>query len=136
MNKKIVILIVIVECVLSVLLIGVIGLAIESAHTEVECQEIYFTTAEGVRLENGDILEVDRPDKGYQLYYEIVPDNTSDQAVTFTSGKPEKVMVNELGYVSFIEDTDVNITVSSKNGKTTTITLVPKRSTHGTVELD
>ena len=133
MNKKIVILIVIVECILSVLLIGVIGLAIESSHNEVECQEIYFTTPEGVRLENGESIEVARPDKGYQLHYAILPDNTSDQAVTFTSGKPDYVTVNESGYVTFIEDVDAVITISSKNGKTATVTLVPKRKGSGTI---
>ena len=136
MNKKIVILIVIVECVLSILLIAVIGLAIESSHTEVGCREIYFATAEGERIEQGTIVEVERPDKGYQLHYEIVPENTSDKAVTFTSSKPEKVMVNESGYVTFIEDTDVVITISTKNGKTASVTLVPKRNTHGTIVLD
>ena len=133
MNKKIVVLIVIVECILAVLLIGVIGLAIESTYKEVGCREIYFTTPEGEKLDSDAILEVARPDKGYQLHYAMDPANTSDKSVTFTSGKPEFVTVNESGYVTFIEDIDVVITISSKNGKTATVTLVPKREDHGTI---
>ena len=94
MNKKIVVLIVIVECILAVLLIGVIGLAIESTYKEVGCREIYFTTPEGEKLDSDAILEVARPDKGYQLHYAMDPANTSDKSVTFTSGKPEFVTVN------------------------------------------
>ena len=73
---------------------------------------------------------------GYQLYYKLDPENSTDVPVTFTNSKPDIVMIDETGLVMFREDTDVVITVSSKNGKTATITLVPKRNTHGTVELD
>ena len=44
MNKKIVILVVVVECILAILLISVMGLAIESYFNEVNAQEISFTT--------------------------------------------------------------------------------------------
>ena len=136
MNKKVMILIVIVECVLAVLLIGVIGLAIESNYKSVDCREIYFTTEDGTRLESDAVLEVPRPDRGYQLYYEMLPEDVTETTVRFTSGKPDMVLVNDSGYVTFIEDTDVVITISSQNGKTATITLVPKRNTHGNVVLD
>ena len=138
MNKKIMILIVIAECVLAVFLIGVIGLAIESTYSGVDCREVYFTTVDGVRLTSEDAVEVSllEMQDGYQLYYKLDPENTTDVPVTFTTSKPDIVQVSETGLVTFREDTDVVITVSSKNGKTATITLVPKRSTHGTVELD
>lgn len=133
MNKKIVILIVIVECVLSILLIAVIGLAIESTHNEIECKEIYFTTAEGEKLEDGATLEVERPDMGYQLHYLLEPGNTTDKAVTFTSGNSAFATVNEVGYVTFIEDEAVSVTISSKNGKTATVYLIPLKKNHGTL---
>ena len=138
MNKKIMILIVIAECVLAVFLIGVIGLAIESTYSGVDCREVYFTTADGVRLTSEAVVEVSllEMQNGYQLYFKLDPEDTSDVPVTFTTSKPEIVMVSETGLVTFREDTDVVITVSSKNGKTATIQLVPKRSTHGTVDLD
>ena len=136
MNKKVMILIVVIECVLAVLLIGVIGLAIESAYKEVTCQGVYFMTEDGQKLSDDDVIEVARPDKGYQLYYGFDPEDTTDKTVKYSTSKPDKVTVNESGYVTFIEDTDVVITISTKNGKTATITLVPKRNTHGTVVFD
>ena len=136
MSKKMMILIVIVECVLAVLLIGVIGLAIESTYTDVTCREIAFTLPDGTILTADDVITVDRPDRGYQMYYVFTPEDTTDKTVTFSTNKPDKVLINESGYVTFIEDTDVTVTVLTKNGKTATITLVPKRDTHGTVELD
>lgn len=44
MNKKVMILIVVLECVLAILLIAVIGKAMESFFYEVSAREIYFTT--------------------------------------------------------------------------------------------
>ena len=135
MNKKIVILVVIVECILAILLISVLGKAIESLYREVDCQRVNFTTADGEILEDGAVVQVDRPDRGYQLYYTLYPDNTTDKAVTFTSSKPDVVTVSETGYVNFDIDTDVVITISTKNGKTATVVLMPKPKTNGNVEL-
>ena len=44
MSKKVMILIVVIECVLSILLIAVLGKAAESIFYEVAAQDIYFTT--------------------------------------------------------------------------------------------
>lgn len=44
MNKKVMILVVVVECILSILLIAIIGKAMESYYKEVKAMEIYFTT--------------------------------------------------------------------------------------------
>ena len=138
MNKKIMVLIVIAECVLAVFLIGVIGLAIESTYSGVDCREVYFTTAEGVRLTVDDVLELSplEMEGEYQLYYQLDPENTTDVPVTFTTSKPDLVTVSETGVVQFTDDTDVLITISTANGKTATVQLVPKRNTHGTVDLD
>ena len=138
MNKKIMILIVIAECVLAVFLIGVIGLAIESTYSGVACRDVYFVNEEGVRLTEDDSLMVEHPDWGYQLHYVLDPENTTDVPVTFTSSKEDEVLINENGYVTFLDErgTDVRITISTKNGKTATIKLVPKRNTHGNVDLD
>ena len=136
MNKKVMILIVIVECILAILLIAVLGKAVESYNYEVGAQEIYFKTAAGERLENGEALQLERTDRGYQLYYEILPTNTSDKTVTFRSSKPDSVVVDQTGYVTFFDDVDVSITVTTKNGKSATVVLVPKRETSGTVVID
>jgi len=130
------ILIVFIECVLSILLIAVLGKAAESLFSEIGMQEIYFTTESGERIERDAIIEVARTDRGYQLYYDIYPEATSDKSVTFRSNKPDLVEVDDTGYVTFFDDVDVAITVTSKNGKSATIVLVPKRNNQGTVVLD
>ena len=183
MNKKIVILVVVVECILAILLIGVIGLAIESIIGEVQAQEIYFTVggeettlkpsetgkgwttagngqyiltpgsiyrekekvlewlptpdhSDDVEPDQDIMIEVARPERGYQLQYVISPSNTSEQTVTFTSNKPDQVTVDESGYVTFFEDVDVSITVSTKNGRTATVILFPKRNMNADVEIE
>ena len=136
MSKKAMILIVIVECILAILLIAVIGKAVESYYYEVGVQEIYFVTDAGERIESGASIKLDRTDRGYQLHYEIVPSDTTDKSVTFRASKPDLVEVDETGYVTFFEDVDVSITVTTKNGKSATVVLVPKRDTSGEVVID
>jgi len=138
MNKKIMVLIVIVECVLAVLLIGVIGLAIESTYKEVSCKEVYFTLEDGTVPENNRIYIETNWWEGYQLHYEILPENASNKAVTFTSDKPDKVTVNEVGWVTFLARTSANITIRTENGgKTDTVLLAFKPDTNGgTVDLN
>ena len=136
MNKKIVVLVVVVECIVAILMIGVIGIAIEASNREILCQEIYFINADGEIYDNGAIVEVERPDKGFQLYYKMNPENTTDKSVTFSSSKPDDVEVSESGYVNFFIDTDVTITISTKNGKSASIILTPKRDMNGDVDIN
>ena len=147
MNKKVMILIVVIECVLSILLIAVIGKAIESYYKEVEAQEIYFTTAEGEILLPGMlykekegttetidsdriIIEVARPDRGYQLHWLIIAEETSDRSVIFNARAQDKnveVTVDENGFVHFEDDVVVTVTISTKNGRTATVLLTPRQ---------
>ena len=147
------ILIVILECVLSILLIAVIGKAIETFFQETEAQEIYFTTADGVVLEPSTlykekegttetiesdqiIIEVARPDRGYQLHWLIIADNTSDRTVRFNaiSQNPDvEVTVDENGFVHFEDDVVATVTISTKNGRTATVLLVPRQKDIGGV---
>ena len=153
MNKKVMILIVVIECVLSILLIAVIGKAIESYYKEVEAQEIYFTTAEGEILLPGMlykekegttetidsdriIIEVARPDRGYQLHWLIIAEETSDRSVIFNARAQDKnveVTVDENGFVHFEDDVVVTITISTKNGRTATVLLTPRQGSQGGV---
>ena len=153
MNKKVMILIVVIECVLSILLIAVLGKAIETYFTETEAQEIHFTTAEGVVLAPGTlykekdgsttqieseqiVIEVARPDRGYQLHWLIIAENTSDISVTFSvkSQDPNiEVTVDENGFVYFEDDVVATVTISTKNGRTATVLLTPRQGSQGGV---
>ena len=136
MNKKIIVIVVLLECVLAILLVSFLGKAIETYFNEVSAREVCFLDEKGVPLEDDAIIEVERMDLGYQLEWRINPEKTSDKTITFASSKPDVVTVDESGYVSFDIDTDVSITASTANGMTATVKLVPKRNTQGTVDID
>lgn len=157
MNKKVMILIVLIECILSILLIAIMGMAIENFFTETEADKIYFTTADGEILNPGTlykekegtvseieseriVIEVSRPDKGYQLHWLIIAENTSDKSVTFKarSAKSDvEVTVDENGFVFFEEDVNATITISTKNGRTATVLLIPRQKDKtGTITLE
>ena len=157
MNKKVMILIVVIECVLAILLIAVLGMAIETYFNATEAEAIYFTTADGTVLEKGMLykekegtvtqvenenifIEVARPDRGYQLHWLIIADNTSDKSVTFLVKAQDpnvEVSVDENGFVFFGDDTNVTVTISTKNGRTASVLLIPRQGDQtGTVTLE
>ena len=134
MNKKIVFLIVSLECILAVVIVSVFGHAIEASRTEILCKEIYFTYSEGEKkgqkIEDGVMITVDTDTLDYQLTWVMETDKTSNKEVLFTSSKPDVVKVNPAtGLVTFTEKTDVKITVQAKDGSGAmdSITLIPKR---------
>ena len=160
MNKKIVILIVIVECILAILLIGIIGKAIETYFNAIQADEVYFTTSDGTKLTAGmkyfektDTIEMDenniedniivivvaRWDRGYQLHWDVKPDNTSDKSVTFmaeaNTEEDIEVSVNETGFVFFEDKVNATITISTTNGKTAVVQLITIEPKSGDVDL-
>lgn len=139
MNKKIVFIIVIVECILAVLLISVFGQAIFGAVKKHLAEEVYFTYQDGTKIEDGMQLEVELTDskRDYVLYWTVGPEETTNTAVRFTSSAPESVIVNESGVVTFFDDVkSVIITVTTLDGsnQTDVITLVRKVNVGGDVE--
>ncbi len=151
MNKKVMILVVILECVLSILLIAILGKALESFFIETEAMQVHFTTSDGRILEPGMryiekdgtiepiqseniVIEVERPDKGYQLHWEVITKETTDKTVTFSaySLDPDvEVSVDENGFVYFEDDVAADITISTKNGRTATVRLRPRQKEKG-----
>ena len=139
MSKKIVFLIVLIECILAVLLIGVFGGAIFSAINKKPVTDLYFMDKDGVKIEDNINLEVELTDsqRDVQLYWVVVPDDASEQKVSFTSSKPDVAIVSESGLVTFFEDESVTITVQALDGsnKTDTIIIVPTRHVGGNVDI-
>jgi hypothetical protein len=139
MNRKVVIIVVLVECILAVLLISFFGQAIYNNNSDVKCNEIYFVYENGEKIEDGKIIEVELSDTkmSYQLHYVITPDKATDKSVSFISSKPNEVSVSATGQVTFLRETDVTIIVRTLDGssKSDTITLIPKRNTSGDVEI-
>ena len=137
MNKKIVFLVVLLECVLAIFIISVFGHAIEDARRQILCQDLYFVTETGEKIEDGEMIEYKLTDSNisYQLYWVMETGETSNKEVTFESSDP-MVKVNNLGLVTFLEETDVIITIRAidGSGRTDSITLVPIRG-GGIVEI-
>ena len=139
MNKKIVVIVVIVECVLAVLMVALLGAAIENARKETRCTDIYFTNSDYEKLRDDYVIEVDLSRSiGYQLYYVIMPDNTTDKSVSFSSSRPDQVIVSPTGYVTFIDEVMVTITITATDGsnRSDSITLFPKLRTGNVDEND
>ena len=135
MNRKVVIIVVLVECIMAVFLISFFGQAIFNNNRNVKTQEIYFTYENGEKIEDDVTLEVELSDKeiSYQLHWKAEPDNVTDKSVTFISSKPDLVFVSDEGLVTFLVETDVSITIKTldESNKSDTIVLVPQRDTEG-----
>ena len=137
MNKKVVFLVVLLECILAIFIISVFGHAIEDARRQILCQDLYFVTETGEKIEDGEMIEYKLTDSNisYQLYWVMETGETSNKEVEFESSDP-MVKVNSLGLVTFLEETDVVITIRAidGSGRTDRITLVPIRG-GGIVEI-
>lgn len=140
MNKKIVILIVIVECIAAVLLVSFWGKMIESLHPVVVTTAVYITDSDGNRYENEATIYVELSDsvRSYQLYWEVAPSDASNKAVEFfiddgdedPSNDNSEVIVSENGLVTFFVDRTIMIVVRTKDGseQRATIILSPVRN--------
>lgn len=133
MNKKVVILIVFIECVLAIFLVGIWGLAVDARYAKIVCTDIWFEDANGVRYEAGKTIEVELAlneagEATYQLYYGLGPEDITDKNVKFTTNKPDKVVVSKDAVVSFyaLVPVEITITAADGSGKFATIRIVPK----------
>ncbi len=129
MNKKVVFLVVLLECILAIFIVSVFGHAIEDSRRQILCQDIYFVDANGEKIEDGEMIEYSLvgSDINYQLYWVMETDKTSNKEVVFESSN-SLVKVNSEGLVMFIEEVPVVITIRAVDGsgKSDSITLVPK----------
>ena len=129
MNKKVVFLVVLLECILAIFIVSIFGHAIEDSRRQILCQDIYFVDANGEKIEDGEMIEYELvgSDINYQLYWVMETDKTSNKEVVFESSNA-LVKVNSEGLVMFIEEVPVVITVRAVDGsgKSDSVTLVPK----------
>lgn len=127
MSKKIVFIVVLIECILAVLLISVFGQAIYDTSPK-PVSEVYFTYANGEKIEDGVRLDVQLAggNISYQLHWAVDPENAENKKVSFTSSK-KGVVVSESGLVTFFDAVDVTIIISAVDGsnKTDSIVLIP-----------
>lgn len=124
MNKKLIILIVALECVFSVFLVSLFGPMIEALHAKVLVTEIHLVDEAGERLvpEEGKSLPsvtISLPsDLDYYFTLEILETDATDKSVTVTTNRPvDEVEIrmdkNGRGFtVTFLNPTLKNVTVT------------------------
>ena len=118
MSKKIVLIVVLIECILAVLLISLFGQAIYSSSPKL-VNEVYFTYENGEKIADDQHLEVFLTDtkRDYQLFWVVDPDNAQDTSVEFSSSDPNSVIVDASGRVTFRRTVlSVTITISTLDG--------------------
>ena len=82
MNKKLIILIVALECVFSVFLISIFGPMIEALHSKIVVEDIYFVDENGERLEDGVTLSVDLDvSRSFHYDFEVITLEATDRTV-------------------------------------------------------
>ena len=130
MNKKVVFLVVLLECILAIFIVSIFGHAIEDTRRQILCQDIYFVTESGEKIEDGEMIEykLEGSNRSYQLYWVMETSETSNKEVMFESDNPY-VLVSDDGLVTFVKMVDAVITVKAidGSGKMDSITLVPIR---------
>ena len=129
MNKKVVFLVVLLECILAVFIVSFFGHAIVDPNKQVLCQDLYFVDANSEKIADGETIQLTLTDtnRSYQLYWVMETDKTSNKEVVFESSNP-LVKVNAVGLVTFLDDVSAVITVKAidGSGKMDSITLIPK----------
>lgn len=126
MNKKIVFIITLIECVLAVLFISVFGQAIFSI-TPKGVSEIYFTYENGEKIEDNKTILVRLTDSelDYRVYWKVLPKDAHNPSIGFAVSKPDSATVSESGVVTFFKEGTVQITIYTTDGsnKSDTITI-------------
>ena len=94
MNKKLVVLIVALECVFSVFLISIFGPVIASLHEDIPVSELYLLDEAGNRLlpsegEDMPSVAISLPgDLDYYFALEVLDEDATDKSVTVTTNRP------------------------------------------------
>ena len=83
MNKKLTILIVALECVFAVFLVSIFGPMIESLHSKIQVDEIYFVDENGQRVDDNSSVFVDlQVSRSFHYDFVVQPQNATDRSVS------------------------------------------------------
>ena len=127
MNKKLIILIVALECVFSVFLISIFGPMIESFHSNVLSTELYLIGEDQKRLETAEGEAIPSVTIGipydYDYEFEVVvrTEEATDRTYTVTHNRSDEeieITKTKKGFrVTFLaEITNVTVTVTANDG--------------------
>lgn len=145
MNKKVVVLIVLLECILAVLVVSFFGKVIEETRRDVLCKEIYFVDENGMKIEDNIPLIIEVDDKKAtrcKLEWVIVAKNTTDKTVQvefsdegsdylgYDQAKDELVI-----FPGLKKPIEITVRVMDGSEKTDTITLIPQLDKNSDAEI-
>ena len=122
MNKKLIVLIVALECVFSIFLISIFGPMLEMLHTPAEVTAIHVLDENGNRLERGAVIELDNDARSYELTWEVVPDDAENPELAITA------FVDDVEITEDTENPPVRITMNG-DGESARITFRTKKPT-------
>ncbi len=131
MNKKVIIIVVIIECIAAILLVSFWGKMVESRNTVIVPTEVYFTDEDGNRIDDNARIEIELSDsnRDYQLYWKVLPNNATNKEVEFLCERDDAVAISETGRVTFFTDATVQVIVRTMDGEQdATIILSPNRN--------
>ena len=97
MSKKLIILIVALECIFAVFLISIFGPIVESFHSKILVQEIYFVDENGERMENDSSIFVDlQASRSFHYDFVVGPDDATDKTVKVIHNKSDEEIEIEM----------------------------------------
>ena len=140
MNKKLMILVVALECVFAVFLISIFGPMIEALHAKVVVQDVYFVDEGGERIENESSILVDTSaetgKRSFHFRYRVETEEATDRTVVILHDRsPDEIEIVEdddgFGFTVRYRNrniTSVRITIRAKDAsqKEAVITLVKR----------
>lgn len=120
MNKKIIFLIVAIECIFAVFLISIFGPMVESLHKVVVVNDIYFVDENGEALEDEAALIVDlQSSRSFHYDFVISPDDATDTSVKIMHNRSD----DEIEIEKDADGTGFTVHFLSKNVTSVKITV-------------
>ncbi|MBO7292739.1 MAG: hypothetical protein J6V07_02255 [Clostridia bacterium] len=96
MNKKLIVLIVALECVFSIFLISIFGPMIEAIHSKVIVKDLYFVDEAGERMLNAETITVNLDEsRSFHFDFEVVTEEATDRTVEIIHNRTDEEILLE-----------------------------------------
>ncbi|MBQ8761841.1 MAG: Ig-like domain-containing protein [Clostridia bacterium] len=118
--RKSVILVILIIYILSIVIVGFLGIKLKVYDENFYVEKITCTNTEARPVRGKDdeclIIISYRENLQYQLQFDVQPANATNKNLSYTSLNTNIATVNELGVVSFTSPGDVEVLVSTTDG--------------------
>lgn len=96
MNKKLIVLIVALECVFSIFLISIFGPMIEALHAKIIVKDLYFVDEAGERMLNAETVTVNLDEsRSFHFDFEVVTEEATDRTVEIIHNRTDEEILLE-----------------------------------------